>query len=699
MKASVKWLNLLLDGPALSADELDAILTDAGFPIDAREEVPDGDTMLEVEVTSNRGDCLSHEGLAREIAAKTGRAMKHPSVPKARAGGAIAEMLALENRAPEACPRFTARVVRGVTVAPSPAWLVQRLASLGHRSINNIVDVTNYITFASGQPTHVFDLSKLAGKRLVVRWASEGEALTTLDGKKRMLRKDELVVADAERAQSLAGVIGGADSEVGAGTRDVVLEAATWDPVTVRRAARRHQIRTDASHRFERIVDARTIDGPAMHAAALIAELGKGTLGEGALDAGRAIAPLREIALRLDRIEKVLGIAAPAREILARLGMEMVAEERGTLRVRVPAWRPDLEREIDLIEEVGRIHGLDRLPVKALVSVAVRGPQASERAMERMGAALMALGFFETVTFSFVSPRVAEAFLPRGMSLLNVADSRRKEEPTLRPSVLPSLLACRRANQDGGVEQPGGVRLYETAATFAEAIAKGAPKSVERRTLALLMDVEGVGRGKAGTIEQRQRALRVMRGSLESAVRAAAGEEIAINVEGMDAAQGESHAALEVGACGRVMLGAERAAIGVMGVIAGAVQRQFDLAVPVVVAEVDLETTLAARGVRRRIEMPGAFPGIDRDVSLIVGEGVSWAQVESRVRGAEPARLTDVSFVGTYRGKPIDAGKKSVTLRMSFRDETRTLRDDEVTPEVDRVVAALSRELGATLRA
>jgi phenylalanyl-tRNA synthetase beta chain len=689
MKASVKWLNAWLDGPALSADQIDAILTDAGFPIDAREALPDGDACLEVEVTSNRGDCLSHEGLAREIAAKTGRALKRPGVPAVRAEGAIGNALKLENRVAEVCPRFTARVIRGVTVGPSPAWLVERLAAVGQRS-NNIVDVTNYITFEYGQPTHVFDLAKLAGGSLVVRWANEGEALTTLDGKKRTLKKDELVVADAARAQSLAGVIGGADSEVGAGTRDVVLEAATWDPVTVRRAARRHQIRTDASHRFERIVDARTIDGPATHAAALIAELGKGVLCEGSLDEGRARVPLRELTLRLDRVEKILGIDAPVREILPRLGIEIVGEERGTRRVRIPAWRPDLEREIDLIEEIGRIHGLEHLPIRERVSVAVRGPQASEIAMQRLGAALTGLGFFETVTFSFISPKAAKPFVGAGLETLNVDDSRRKEEPTLRPCVIPSLLSCRRANQDGGVEQPGGVRLYETAAIFAQDAKRNAH---ETRTLALLLDVPEVGRGKPGTVDQKQHALRLMRGAIEAAVAAAAGN-VQIAVEPVPASRVSG--AFDASACGVVMLGG--VPIGLMGVISSDVQRQFDLAVPVVAAEIELPKVLDAKGERRRIEMLPEFPGIDRDVSLIVNEDVAWARVESTVKDAKPQRLVGVSFVGTYRGKPIANGKKSVTLRMSFREESRTLRDEEVTPEVDRVVAALSRDLGATLR-
>ena len=242
MHVSVAWLNRLLDRP-VTPDEAEHVLTHVGFPIETRESVGSGDAMLDVEVTSNRGDVLSHLGCAREIAAATGRKVVMPRVELpgggATSGGEpVSKALRLENLTPEVCPRFTARVIRGVRVGPSPAWMVEALESVGQRSINNIVDVTNYVNFEYGQPSHVFDLKKLAGGALVVRFASEGEKLRTLDGKARTLKATDLVVADAQRAQSLAGVIGGADSEVGDSTTDVVLEAATWDPVTIRTAAR-----------------------------------------------------------------------------------------------------------------------------------------------------------------------------------------------------------------------------------------------------------------------------------------------------------------------------------------------------------------------------------------------------------------------------------------------------------------------------
>lgn len=705
MKASVKWLNAWLPGAPLSADQIEAVLTDAGFPIDARESVPGGDMRLEVEITSNRGDCLSHEGLAREIGAKLNREVKRPevaSVPAAPEQASAA--LQLDNRVHDVCPRFTARIIRGVRVGPSPAWLVERLQAVGQRSINNIVDITNYLTFEYGQPCHAFDLAKLAPApgsstpALVVRWAHDGEALTTLDGKKRTLKRDELVVADGQRAQSLAGVIGGGDSEVTPATRDIVLEAATWDPVTVRRAARRHQVRTDASHRFERIVDPRTIDAPALHAAVLIAQLGGGTLLSGVLDQGAQARPRREITLRLPRVEAILGVAAPAGPILERLGVEILRAENDAIVCRIPPWRPDLEREIDLIEEVGRIHGLDKIPIKPRVSIAVRGPQTSERAMGEVTRVLSGLGFFETVTFSFVSPKAAGPFLAPGLSLLSIDDARRKEEPTLRPSTIPSLLTCRRVNQDAGASPAGGVRLCEVAAVFAEQPVSDASRRAttdsvrEARVLGLLLDVPGVGKGKPGSIDQRQHGLRLMRGAIEAVAHAVAGPgRLAIVAE-----SGAGLAGYDARASARITL--DGAPIGVMGLIDAAAQRAAGVDVPVVAAELQIAPLIAGFPPRRRIEPLPAFPGIERDVSVIVGEGVAWARIEQLVRGSRPVLLSGVSFVGVYRGKPIESGKKSVTLRLSFREPTRTLRDEEVTPQVEGVIALLARELGAGVR-
>ncbi len=335
MDISLHWLNKYLAPAGLTADEADDLLTRAGFPIEARTDLPGGDCRLDVEVTSNRGDCLSHVGCAREIAASrsssTPRELMPPTISEPRTQGNAGEHLTLNNSEHALCPLFTARVIRGVKVAPSPDWLVKALESVGQRSINNVVDVTNFITLELGNPCHVFDLGRLAGNELNIRYAREGETLTTLDEKVRKLTTTDLVVADADRPQSLAGVMGGHDSQVTDGTTDIVFEMATWDPVTIRTTARRLGVRTDACYRFERGVDPRTIDDAARRAVALICELSGGTLCDGVLSQGAPMPEPTAITLRPSRCDRLLGIRVPAGDIIESLraleiGVEQAAE-------------------------------------------------------------------------------------------------------------------------------------------------------------------------------------------------------------------------------------------------------------------------------------------------------------------------------------------------------------------------------------
>lgn len=725
MKASVHWLRDLLGtakaagNEALSAQEAEDVLTDLGFPIDARESLANGDTRLEVELTSNRGDCLSHVGLAREIAARTGRPLNVPECGLTHgAGGAAGDRvhnaLALTVEVPAACPRFTARVIKGVRIGPSPAWLAQRLESVGQRSINNVVDATNLVNFEFGQPTHVFDLAKLSGARLTVRWARAGEKLTTLDGKARVLAPDQLVIADAERTQSLAGVMGGQDSEVTNATRDVVLEAATWDPLVVRRAARAHQLRTDASHRYERRVDARTIDAPAARLARLILELAGGSLCDGVLDvaAPDAMGPLRSIRLRLSRAESLLGVGFEEREamrLLSAIGVDSrSAPEQGSmggvLECTAPAHRPDLVGEIDLIEELARVKGYAHVPTKERLAVAVRPVQASERAVAEIGRTLTGLGFFETVTYSFTTPKLAKALLEPGTETIEVDDERRKHEPALRPSVLAGLLVCRKANEDARVQTPGGggehgggsggggVRLFEIASAFAQRKAGPgqAPMTQERRTLAMVMDVPHAEMSKPVSHDQAQLAVRQMRGTIE-----ALGETLGFRAV-LSFKTLASNPCLEPQAGAEVWVRGIR--VGSMGMVSAATRRLVDLATPIVACELELEPLLGSYPPRSSVKPLPTFPGIERDLSLIVAEATTWGEIEALVLRSRPARLEGAEFVGVYRGPQAGAGKKSVTLRLRFRDPEKTLRHEEVDPEMRQIMEAAKSGLSATVR-
>lgn len=699
MKISLNWLNQYLDPSGLPASQADALLTAVGFPIEEERPLPDGDVYFDVEITSNRGDCLSHLGLAREVAAcalaTTPRRFVQPEFPELPTGSeSITSAMTLDNRELAGCPRFTARIIRGITVGPSPAWLCEMLEAVGQRPINTLVDVTNWLNLAFGQPAHVFDLAKLAGPGLIIRYAHEGEPLTTLDGKARTLKANELVVADAERAQSLAGIIGGADSQVTDQTTDIVLEVACWDPVTIRTAARRHNLHTDASHRFERGVDPRTLDLPAACAAAMILQLAGGSLCEGMHDQGVPAAPETTVSLRPSRVRRIMGIDIPAGEMIALLrdlaiGIEQRSEDE--LICTIPPWRLDLTREIDLIEEVARTKSLDAIPLAPRIEIIVDPPQDSERALAEVGSLLAAHGYYETVTFSFISPARAMRWLGPGLELISVDDDRRKAEPTLRPSVIPSLLACRKGNQDARVEVPGGIHLVERSAVFAQ-FPDGS--SAERRTLTLLADVPGEGLKRS--FDDRQLGLRQMRGTIEALVRAMAGAQARVAmvpapppVKAWDA---QSFGRVELIASG------ETTDLGCIGLIAPDELTAYDLAVPVVAAELDADALLGAYPPKAHIEPLPLYPGIERDLSIIVAEDVSWDRIVSTVAASNPDRLIGIDFVGIYRGRQVGSGSKSVTLRLRFRDPARTLRHEEIDSQVDAVVVQLGSALAAKLR-
>ena len=714
MLASVAWLNRCLDPGDLTPEEAVRLLEAHAFPIEGSEALPTGDTQLDVELTSNRSDCLCHLGLAREIAAVSGRSLVVPEALSASGPGRIDEHTSVENMVPDRCPLFTARLIRGVKVGPSPAWLVEALESIGQRPINNIVDVSNFVLHAIGHPNHAFDLNTLAERRLIVRHARKGEQVEGLDGHTHKLVETDVVVADAERAQSIGGIVGGVPTSVTEKTTDVLLEMATWDPIMVRRSARRLGISTDAAYRFARTVDARDLAWASAICAKLMLEVAGGEVvggsGEtGLISVGAPLEPLPVVELRVARCEHILGIPVdPARmvELLEALSIRVLETRAGVLRCEIPPCRAhDLTREIDLIEEVARLNGFDRCAVAPTVQVNLdiahpEAWQARENAMAIIGRTLAGLGFYETVTFSFVQESEALALLPEGMRALKVDEDRRPGAPFLRPSLMPSLLAVRKANQHARVEPVGGVRLFETASVFAEADDGKVHRrqTHERRSLGLLMDVTGA---KPERAEALQGAFRTMRGALSRVVTALGGVDASIAARPADAPgalKGEPAARLEV------MGGAhDGAALGWIAIVLrtgkGSLRSAFELDRPVVVAELDLDALIALYPpTSGSLELP-AFPSIERDLSVVVDEQVAWAQIEQGVRDAKPALLEGVHYVGAYRASDLGAGRKSVTLRLAFRDPKRTLRHDEVDPQVEAVLASLRACVAAELRA
>lgn len=684
MKISLAWLNDYLDRPT-TADEAGSLLTAIGFPIEDQLRLPGGDVILDVEVTSNRPDLLSHLGLARELAAASDRRpvlpdqilVDHPDSAQ------VHSLITVSNEAVDLCPLYTARVILGLTVGPSPNWLVERLEGIGLRSVNSVVDVTNFVLMELGQPLHAFDMNKLAEKRIVVRRPVEGEQLVAIDGSHHKLNSQMLVIADGQRTVAVAGVMGGIDTEVGDQTSDILLESAQFDPLSVRQTSRGLKLFSESSFRFERGIDPLGVETASARAARMIAELGGGKIASGIARAGQESSSARNVTMRPDRCRQIIGIdidLEPMQAILNRLELRpQLSEDRTTITCTIPTHRLDLRREIDLIEEVARLYGYNRIGTQDRINIVASRVQPVVEAKQVLAQVLGAHGYHETVTFSTVSVVRGQPFVPDNASPVLIADERRKAEPMLRPSLLPSLLACRKKNQDVGNVS---VRLYETAAAWW----RQTDTVVEQDQLGMLCDIENTGQ-----------VLRDMRGTIEELIDRMVGD-------GSVVFDSTSHKCLNSAAAiiasKRLVSETKRTSvqIGVMGELGERWQETFELATPVAVSLLDLDLLLSAYPPQRRLEELNRFPGIGRDLSIVVAEQVTWRQIVQAIHQHQPDLLSGLLFQNVYRGKPIPKGCKSVTLRLNFRDPNTTLRHEQVDPYMLAILDQLRSVLGAELR-
>ena len=714
MKISYNWLRELV-AVALSPQELRERLTMRGLEVEAIEPVGD-DYVLEVAVLSNRADLLSHLGVAREVCVLAGVPLSQPDTTATRMEGRAESFTAVEISAPELCPRYAARVVRGVQVGPSPEWLAARLRAVGQRPINNIADITNYVMLETGQPLHAFDLERLAERRIVVRRAHAGETLRTLDDVERKLDEEMLVIADAVRPVALAGVMGGADSEISDTTRDVLIESAYFTPAAVRHTARTLGMQTDASERFERGTDYEGVVRAQARCVALICELAGGTATEDAIDVyPQRIAP-PAINLRLPRVPALTGLPIAPQDtirILTALGCEPVraavlggaqadaglsalelasAHTSATFVFASPSWRTDIKIEEDLIEEVGRHFGYwhveDELPAANSVGE-YRAHEDRRRAARR---ALVACGYDEAINFSFISaahdgqfellPALAARVREDGAGLVTLANPITEDTARMRPSLLPGLLAAVRHNFNHGSRD---VSLFETGRVFA-ARAEGEERPFERDAWALV--TTGGVRESARAGATREVDFYDLKGAVEAAVEAmqlGAVEFASADVRHLRAGQAAS-----------VTLGGQ--AIGTLGRLADELAAAYKFRQPVYVAELDFSALLAAPHAHARYTPLARFPAVVRDVSLLVERRVTFAALRRAVRALNIAECQRVELVDVYEGERLPEGKRSITLRVEYRAAERTLRDEEADALHAQVVAALVEEFGAQQR-
>jgi len=623
-----------------------------------------------VEVTSNRPDCLGHLGVGRELAAALGLALRRPDPACAESDERAADAVAVEIEDLALCPLYTARLVRGVKVGPSPQWLRRRLEAVGIRPINNVVDVTNYVMMECGQPLHAFDFRWIDQGRIVVRRAVHGERFFAIDHSEHTLTPDRLVIADAKRPVALAGVMGGADTEIAAETRDVLLEAAVFDPLSIRTTARSLGLASESSYRFERRVDPGTTDWASRRACQLILETAGGRAAAGVVAVGRPMPDPRELVLRVPRIRTVLGLdmAGPAAaDILRRLEIEVLEAGPDRLRVRIPSWRPDLQREADLIEEVARHHGYEKIPESRHVPLAYAARSKAERVRETVGQVLTAAGYFEAITFTFTSR--ARAVRMRPPDVTGEPLVCRGTPLAVRQSVLPGLLDSLRVNRHVGETD---ARLFEVAKRFLPVEGQELPREETMLALAGPDDFHAV----RGALEAVFEALRL-------------GPRVGF-------APSDRYRDLDPGAAAEVLL--DGRPIGMLGRASPDAAREFDLDDPPTVAEVSYERLVAEADLTPTFRPLPQVPAIWRDLALVVDETVPWDRIARAVAGARVAELESVEPLDVYRGKQVPPGKKSVAVRLVLRASAGTLTHEQADARVARILASLAEGIGAVLR-
>ncbi len=692
MLISIEWLRRYVDLGETTPGALAETLTMTGFPVVAAERFPAApgraseDIQLDVEITSNRPDLQSHLGVAREVAGMFRAHASRPEVPDLPISpspqGFPPFDVAVD--APDLCPIYTARVIRGVQVGPSPDWLVRLLEAVGQRSINNVVDVTNFVLLESGQPLHAFDLAKLQGQRLVARRAA-GEELTSIDESRMTVGADELVIADAGGPVALAGVMGGLDSEVSEATTDVVLECAVFDPLAIRRASRAHQLRTESSFRFERFVDAQSAVWASDRAAALFVEVcgatevgpicGAGPAWGGSTGTSTGTA----VTLRTARVERVLGIPvseSEIREVLSGLGL-VESERAGDEDVTtwdIPSWRRhDLHEEIDLVEEVARRIGFDRIPATVRIPVRPLPSTPVQDAVRRLRDALAAAGLRECCTEPFVGAGAGDIALLRASPALKVENPMRHDENLLRRSLLGPLLRVVQRNEHRGV---ASVRLFEIAPVYLRKD-DGDPETLPTEEMLLAAVVMSGGyHNVMAVLDVIADALGVRE---HLAVVAGAPAPLAL----------DRRSALRLG--GRLL--------GHAGEISTRCRRDFGLAGEIAVLEVRADLLAEKSSPLSQYVPISRFPAVERDLAFVLEESVAWTDLAKVVSQAAGPLLAGVAPFDRYHGPQVGDGKKSIALRMELRSHDKTLTGDAADAVVADVVAAVTAELGGVLRA
>ncbi len=648
------------------------------------DEIGLNDVIYEIGITPNRPDCLSLVGVAREAATILGKEVKYPDLKVTESGEDIAGLAKVELLNPEKCPRYSCRVITDVTIGPSPLWLKTRLESSGIRSINNVVDVTNFVLLELGQPLHAFDYDLLEEKKIVVRQAGEGETIETLDGVERKLTSDDLLICDGKKPVALAGVMGGANTEVSAGTKNILLESAYFDPLTVRKTSRKTGLRSESSYRFERGVDPNGITNALDRAAELIRELAGGQIAKGKIDEYPAEIKPNEVGLSLKRTNSLLGTDIN-REQITRLalglGLEIIESSNGDFRFRIPTFRVDITREIDLIEEIARLYGYDNIPTTLpSVSMSTELTSHGKKVQGKFKEIFTADGFYEVINYSFEDHEMLSLFSKE--EALGILNPLSKEGSVMRTSLLPGLIRNTVLNLN---RQEQDVKLFEVGKVFFSEGQENLPVEITKIAAA------ATGRRQPEFWDREEFDFFDFKSILEKGFAALS---VAENVTFRSASE---IGFLHPGKSAVVMVGGEDA--GFIGELHPDLGEKLEISKRLYVCEIDLDriTAVSKETVKKFKPLP-RFPSVRRDIALIVDEETPANSILEEIDKVGSGLIEDAEVFDVFTGGPVETGKKSVAVSLHLRAADKTLTEEEINKVQEKTLKKLQLALGAELR-
>lgn len=679
MMCSIQELGLSQDEyPGAAEHGIFILGKDLPLGKDIKEVLGLNETVVDFEITSNRPDCFSMVGIARESAATLGTGFRKPAIKVGENGGDIAGEASVEILDPDLCPRYTARVVKDIKIAASPKWLRDRLKAAGVRPINNIVDITNYVMLEMGQPMHAFDLANLNGKSIIVRRARDGEIMKTLDDQDRMLDSSMLVIADAEKPVAVAGVMGGANSEVTGRTATILFESACFDGISVRLTAKKLGMRTEASGRFEKGLDPENAIAAVNRAVQLVEDLGAGVVCKGIIDCYPKKSDLKIIPFRPEKINAFLGTSITTKKMVEIFTALEFKVDMSSMTVTIPSFRPDVVSEADLAEEVARFYGYNNIEAKLLEGkAATMGRKSWKQKIEDIiKQTMIACGLSETYTYSFTSPKVLDMLeLPAESSFRNtvtVMNPLGEDFSIMRTTTLPEMLGVLSNNYNKRVEE---ARLFEVSNVYL-------PKSLPLTELPYEKPVLTMG----------------MYGNTDFYDLKGVAEELLyrLGIKDFEFVPVQDDPSFHPGRAAKLLISGSEA--GILGEIHPRVVQNFEAAERTYSAMIDIEPLVANASLKAQYKPLPKFPAVTRDIALLVKDEILVKQIEDIIRQRSGRIFEDVKLFDIYRGKQVPEGMKSIAYSITFRAEDKTLTDEEVGKTMKRILNGLEDNLGAQLR-